>query len=104
MTNFGKCLETGIGAKYGREELTGTSIFDPVLCELAYSWFSPKGGIVLDPFAGGSVRGIVASKLGRQYIGVDLRAEQVAANRKQGDELCDNDATPPPGSKVTVAI
>lgn len=67
---------------------SGTSIFDPVLCELAYSWFSPQGGIVLDPFAGGSVRGIVASRLGRQYIGVELRPEQVEANRLQGDDLC----------------
>jgi hypothetical protein len=67
---------------------SGTSIFDPVLCELAYSWFSPPGGTVLDPFAGGSVRGIVASRLGRQYIGVELREEQVQANRTQGDELC----------------
>jgi hypothetical protein len=67
---------------------SGTSIFDPVLCELAYSWFSPQGGVVLDPFAGGSVRGIVAARLGRQYIGVELRQEQVAANRLQGDELC----------------
>lgn len=31
----------------------GTSVFDPVLCELAYRWFSPRGGLVLDPFAGG---------------------------------------------------
>lgn len=67
---------------------TGTSIFDPVLCEIAYSWFSPPGGLVLDPFAGGSVRGIVASKLGRQYIGHELRGEQVKANREQGAEIC----------------
>ena len=70
---FAVCLETGIGEKYGREEVTGTSIFDPVLCEIAYRWFSPVGGLILDPFAGGSVRGIVASKLGRQYIGHELR-------------------------------
>lgn len=69
---------------------SGTSIFDPTLCELSYSWFSPQGGIVLDPFAGGSVRGIVASRLGRQYIGVELRKEQVDANRLQGDDLCDD--------------
>lgn len=74
---------------------SGTSIFDPVLCELAYSWFAPPGGIVLDPFAGGSVRGIVASKLGRQYIGHELRQEQVAANQQQGNEICGNDAAPP---------
>jgi DNA modification methylase len=67
---------------------SGTSIFDPTLCELAYSWFSPQGGTILDPFAGGSVRGIVASRLGRQYIGVELRQEQVEANRLQGDDLC----------------
>lgn len=72
----------------GRGNNEGGSIFDPTLCELAYSWFSPQGGTVLDPFAGGSVRGIVASRLGRQYVGVELREEQVAANRLQGDNLC----------------
>lgn len=67
---------------------SGTSIFDPVLCELAYRWFCPPAGLVLDPFAGGSVRGVVASRLGRQYVGVELRPEQVEANRQQGDALC----------------
>ena len=62
---------------------SGTSIFDPVLCEIAYRWFCPQGGTVLDPFAGGSVRGIVASQLGRAYVGIELRAEQVAANQAQ---------------------
>jgi DNA modification methylase len=62
---------------------SGTSIFDPVLCELAYLWFSPKNGSVLDPFAGGSVRGIVAGFLGIRYTGIELRPEQVAANEAQ---------------------
>lgn len=61
----------------------GTSVFDPVLAELMYAWFCPRGGVVLDPFAGGSVRGIVAAKTGRPYIGIDLRQEQVEANRQQ---------------------
>jgi hypothetical protein len=68
-------------------EPTGTSIFDPVLCELAYRWFSPKGGLVLDPFAGGSVRGIVAAKLGRRYVGCDLRSEQTEANAVQAEQI-----------------
>lgn len=85
---FGKCLETGIGEKYGREEMNATSIFDPVMCEIAYTWFCPPSGTILDPFAGGSVRGVVASQLGRQYIGHELRGEQVAANRLQGEEIC----------------
>lgn len=70
------------------EDWVTTSIFDPVLCELAYRWFSPVGGIILDPFAGGSVRGIVAALTGREYVGVDLRLEQVAENRQQAVELC----------------
>lgn len=66
---------------------SGTSIFDPVLCELIYRWFCIKGGAILDPFAGGSVRGIVAGRLGFSYIGIELREEQVAANRDQGERL-----------------
>lgn len=62
---------------------SGTSIFDPVLSELAIRWWSPPEGRVLDPFAGGSVRGIVAAKLGRSYMGIDLRPEQIEANRQQ---------------------
>jgi cysteine synthase len=61
----------------------GTSIFDPVLCELMYRWYAPPGGSVLDPWAGGSVRGLVAARLGRAYTGIELRAEQVEANRAQ---------------------
>lgn len=64
-------------------EQTGTSIFDPVLTELCYRWFCPPGGQVVDPFAGGSVRGIVAALLGYRYWGCDLRHEQVDANRWQ---------------------
>lgn len=61
----------------------GTSIFDPVLCELAYRWWCPERGNVLDPFAGGSVRGVVAARLGLHYHGIDLRPEQVVANQEQ---------------------
>lgn len=65
----------------------GTSIFDPVLCECVYRWFSAPGAQVVDPFAGGSVRGIIAGMLGRRYWGCDLRSEQVDANRIQADEI-----------------
>jgi DNA modification methylase len=66
---------------------SGTSIFDPVLCEILYRWFVPGGGTILDPFCGGSVRGIVASFLGHEYTGIDLREEQVAANKAQIAEV-----------------
>jgi len=63
------------------------SIFDPVLCEILYHWFCPDGGTILDPFAGGSVRGIVANYLGYKYSGIDIRQEQVDSNREQGMDI-----------------
>ncbi|MDQ7784740.1 MAG: hypothetical protein RDU20_17795 [Desulfomonilaceae bacterium] len=64
------------------------SVFDAVLTELIYRWYCPKGGITLDPFAGGSVRGIVGNLLGRQYVGVDLSKRQVRENRRQAKIVC----------------
>lgn len=71
------------GSRAPNHEASGTSIFDPTLTELLYTWFCPPGGIIVDPFAGGSVRGIVASVLGFKYWGCELRAEQVDANKAQ---------------------
>jgi hypothetical protein len=65
----------------------GVSIFDPVLCELVYKWFNVPNGKILDCFAGGSVRGIVAAKLGYEYLGNDLRREQIDANRINAKEV-----------------
>lgn len=70
-------------ANPGVLQQAGTSVFDPVLCELVYRWFSAPGHLVVDPFAGGSVRGAVAAFTGRRYQGVELRPEQVQANRQQ---------------------
>ena len=67
---------------------TGTSIFDPVLCELMYAWFCPEGGQIVDPFAGGSVRGIVAALMGRAYHGIDLSQKQIDANEEQREKIC----------------
>lgn len=89
----------GIKSELGRQEAlicsskvitginNGTSIFDPVLCEIMYKWFNIENGTILDTFAGGSVRGIVAAKLGYNYTGIDLRKEQVEANQKNAEEI-----------------
>jgi len=63
------------------------SIFDPALCEVLYNWFCVGGKEILDPFAGGSVRGIVANYLGYNYTGIDIRQEQVDSNREQGLDI-----------------
>lgn len=84
-----KCRDCqGTGKRFKNYASIGsTSVFDPVICELAYRWFCPPSGQVLDPFAGGSVRGITAAVLGRPYLGIDLRPEQVVANYEQAEKI-----------------
>lgn len=82
-----ECMPTSIDEKYGRKAQNGTSIFDPVLCEIMYLWYCTKGGNIYDCFAGGSVRGIVAEKLGYKYQGIDIRQEQVDANNDNAKEI-----------------
>ena len=76
--------------KQGIQAMATTSIFDPVLTELSYRWFNIEGGRILDPFAGGSVRGIVAAKLNMPYVGNDLREKQVVANIENAKEVLGN--------------
>jgi len=76
------------------DNMPKTSIFDPVLVECALRWYGPtpiSGGppvICIDPFAGGSVRGVVASMLGFAYFGIDPSATQVCENEKQATTIC----------------
>lgn len=59
----------------------GTSSFNPVICEVVYRWFLPKDKHrILDPFAGGIVRGAVASILKHEYTGFDVNLMQVDSN------------------------
>lgn len=67
------------------QEASRTSIFSPTVTEFVYRNFTTPGSSIVDPFAGGSVRGVVASALGRHYTGIELRPEQVVANRAQQD-------------------
>jgi len=83
---------------------SGTSIFDPVLTELLVRWYSTPKARVLDPFAGGSVRGIVSACLDRQYTGIDLRAEQVEANRDQASTILASTSRLGGGSDYTPAM
>lgn len=80
--------------KRNRKEMSNISIFDPVVCELMYRWFCPEGGYILDPFAGGSVRGVVAKYLGFNYAGVDLSAKQIEANRINAAEIFKGEPEP----------
>ncbi|MFI1799427.1 class I SAM-dependent methyltransferase [Streptomyces sp. NPDC020379] len=91
--------ELGLHSRRGRKHVTtyntdgtfgqklaevngGLSTFDPVLAEASYSWYCPEGGRILDPFAGGSVRGLVAANGGYRYTGIDLSPSQIDANEE----------------------
>lgn len=75
-----------------QERATGTesgsvSLFDPVLCETILDWFAPNNSIVIDPFSGGSIRGVVSAIKGHEYVGIDIRQEQLDINNAQWDEI-----------------
>lgn len=90
-------IDAGIDSGEGRSHITQwptiidgqrirwqrqVSIFDPVLAETHIAWYTRPGWSILDPFAGGPTRGIVAACYGRHYTGVDLSPAQVDANRE----------------------
>lgn len=67
--------------------LNDLSIFDPVITEFFYRWYCPSGGTVVDPFSGGATRGFVASKMGLNYFGIDVRSCQIDSNIEQCKDL-----------------
>ena len=73
-------------SRFWDTEENSVSVFDATLCEKMYEWFALKGGKVLDPFAGGSVRGIIATEMGLEYDGIDLNRTQIEANKLQSDK------------------
>lgn len=57
--------------------------FPPDLIEPCILAGCPKDGIVLDPFFGAGTTGVVAKKLGRKFIGIDINKEycEIASKR-----------------------
>ena len=94
---------TALAKKQGQSKeqaaTAGISIFDPTLTETLIAWFCPEGGKIIDCFAGGSVRGLVSAYTGHEYVGMDLRQEQIDANEKNYEEL--EDTTDFYGNKLT---
>lgn len=62
--------------------------FPPELPELCIKAGSQKGGTVLDPFSGAGTTGMVALRLGRSYIGIELNPEYAEMSRKRIDSDC----------------
>jgi hypothetical protein len=61
---------------------TGTnSVFPAPLVEWVLLRYAPSGSHILDAFAGGPPRAVVASIMGYQYSGFELREDQIAENQ-----------------------
>lgn len=61
--------------------------YPPMLIQPCILAGCPEGGIVLDPFMGSGTTGIVANKLSRHFVGVELNPEyQAMATRRIANE------------------
>lgn len=75
------------------------AVFPPALIEPCILAGSPKGGKVLDPFAGSGTAGVVCGWHGRDFIGIELNPEyaemaraRITAEGKPGRRLSPVDA------------
>lgn len=57
--------------------------FPPALVEPCVLAGCPEGGVVLDPFAGAATTGLVALRLNRSFVGIELNPEYVEIARER---------------------
>ena len=72
-----------LGSKIAHEN---EAPFPLALAEFFVRSFCPPGGITLDPFCGSGTTGAAAIKTGREFIGIDVRATQVALTYRRLSE------------------
>ena len=59
------------------------AVYPPELVETPIKAGCPEGGILLDPFVGSGTTAVVAGKLGRKFIGIDLNPNYVKMARRR---------------------
>lgn len=59
------------------------SVFNPHLSQMILSAYCPLSARIYDPFGGGGTRGYMATKMGHNYIGVEIREEEVNRLKSQ---------------------
>jgi len=77
LANPGNVIHCKVGGGHMGHPLAAENEapFPERLAEFFIRSFCPPGGVVLDPFCGSGTTCAVASKCGRQYVGVDIRPE-----------------------------
>jgi hypothetical protein len=79
--NANPLMSTGANSVYTPGSTTHTSVFSPAVAAWLLNCYAPDSGLCLDPFAGGGTRAIMAAKHGLDYVGLEIRPEEVAAVR-----------------------
>jgi site-specific DNA-methyltransferase (adenine-specific) len=74
-----RCVWT-IGTVSGRQH---RAVFPERLIEPMVEAGCPPGGIVLDPFLGSGTTALVARRLGRRFLGIELNAEFAALSKQR---------------------
>jgi len=69
----------------GTKPFTGAhfAVYPEELCVTPILAGCPKGGIVLDPFMGSGTTAVVARKLGRSFMGIELNPKYIALAEKR---------------------
>jgi len=62
------------------------SVFNPHLAQMILSAYCPKNAKIYDAFGGGGTRGYIATKMGFDYTGVELREEEFKRVKEQMKE------------------
>lgn len=86
LANAGNIIDCGPagGGRIGSELAHETEApFPEQLVEPFIKCFCPPGGRVFDPFCGSATTGAVALRLGRRFIGTDIRQSQVDLSERR---------------------
>jgi len=59
------------------------SVYPEKLCKIPIKSCSPENGIILDPFMGAGTTALVALKLGRKFIGIELNRDYIKIANKR---------------------
>lgn len=71
----------------GLEGIDHFAIFPKALCEIPIKFGCPKDGIVFDPFMGSGTTLVVAKKLGRKYVGIELNPDYIKIAEKRISQI-----------------
>ncbi|MDD1728394.1 MAG: site-specific DNA-methyltransferase, partial [Methanospirillum sp.] len=75
-----------IGPERRMKQYDHPAMFPEELVERSLKLFSYRNDIIVDPFNGAGTTSVVATRLGRRFLGIDVSAEYCATTRERVDQ------------------